>query len=270
MRASPRAIVAGLAVAAVLAASSVAAVTASSPAPVTGGPAGKTVCASQLTARKAGQSVETLRAFGDCEIARRLTTLDQLTAKIGSSKVMTSQHAAALKGEIGSTRGGLTALKAKIDAETDIAALKADIRKIATDFRVYALVVPQVNLVNGADGVVAAQAKFADVNTRLSQAIAKAKQAGKDTSAAQQHLDAMNAAAAKAGSLASGIPAAVLPLTPAQFNAGTAGPILTTARSNLVLARGQIRVAVQEAKACRDALKALLPPKASPKPAATA
>ncbi len=268
MKASPRVLVAGLVVSAALVVSSVAVVTASSPAPVTGGPAGKGVCSSQQAAVKADKTIDTLRAFGLCEVDRRLATLTALDARINSSKVMTSQHVATLKGEIGSTRGGLTALRAKISAEKDLKAMVAEVRQIATDFRVYALVVPQVNLVNGADGVAAAQTKFADVNTRLSQAIAKAKAAGKDTTDAQKHLDAMNAAVAKAAGLASGIPNAVLPLTPAQFNAGTAGPILTTARSNLVLARGQIRTAATEAKACRDALKALLPPKASPSLAA--
>lgn len=268
MKASPRAIVAGLTVAVVLAVSSAAVVTASSPNPVAGGPAGNTVCSSQRDALKANRTIDTLRAFGLCEIDRRLGTLDTLTSKINSSKVMTSQHVAALKGEIGSTQGGLKALRAKIQAEKDLKAMAAEVRQIATEFRVYALVVPQVSLVNGADGVAAAQVKFADVNTRLSQAIARAKAAGKDVTDAQKHLDAMNAAVSKASSLASGIPAAVLPLTPAQFNAGTAGPILTTARSNLVQARGQIRTAATEAKACRDALKALLPPKASPSAAA--
>jgi hypothetical protein len=266
MKASPRSIAVGLSVAAVLAISSVAVATAASPAPVVGGPAGNSVCLPQREAFRASASVETLRAFGDCEINRRFATLDTLSGKVSSSKVLSSTHAAALTGEINSTRGGLTALKARIDSETDLTALKADIRRIATDFRVYVLVVPQANLTIGADSVAAAQPKFADINTKLSDAIATVKAAGKDTTAAQSHLDAMNAAVAQAVSLTSGIPDRVLPLTPAQWNAGTAGPVLTDARAKLVQARGQLRTAVQAAKACRDALKQLLPPKATATP----
>src|ERR1035437_5183148 len=104
------------------------------------GPAGKGVCATEAAAMRAGATVATIRAFGDCEISRRFTTLTDLSAKITASKVMTSSDASALQSEIGSTRSGLTSLKTTIDAETDVTALKADVVKIATDSRVFLLV----------------------------------------------------------------------------------------------------------------------------------
>jgi hypothetical protein len=247
------ALIAGLGLAGSLLVVSTGAVTAvTAPA----GPAGKGVCATQATAAKTA-TVASLRAFGDCEINRRFTTLTDLSARITASKVMTSAHAATLQGEISSTRAGLTSLKASIDSETVLATLRADIVKIAVDYRVYLLVVPQVNLVNASDGVVAAQTKFADVNTKLAARIAAAKAAGKDTTVAQADLDAMNAAVTKAVGFASPLPAALLPLTPAQYNGGTAGPILSNARSALVQARDQLKVAVAKAAACRAALNAL-------------
>lgn len=222
------------------------------------GPAGKGVCATQAAAaRGTSITVAALRLFGDCEINRRFTTLTDLSARITASKVMTSAHAATLQGEISSTRAGLTSLKATIDAETSIPALKADIVKIAADYRVYLLVAPQVNLVNGADGVVAAGSKFGDINTKLAARIAAAKAAGKDTTKAQADLDAMNAAVTKAVGLATPLPAALLPLTPAQYNGGTAGPVLANARAALVQARDQLKAAVADAAACRNDLKAL-------------
>jgi hypothetical protein len=219
------------------------------------GPAGKGVCATEAAADKTGATVATLRAFGDCEINRRMTTLTQLSAKVSGSKVLTSSDAAALTTEIGNTSAGLTSLKATIDAETSIPALRADIVKIAADYRVYLLVVPQVNLVSGADTVLAAQTRFATVNTNLMARIAAAKAAGKDTTAAQADLDQMNADVTAAVGLATPLPAALLPLTPAQYNAGTAGPILSNARTALGKARDDIKDAVASAKACRDALK---------------
>jgi hypothetical protein len=225
-------------------------------APATG-PAGKGVCATDAAAIKTGATVEKLRAFGNCEINRRFATLNSLAAKITSSKVMTSGDKTALQSEIGSTRSGLTSLEATIDAETGIAALKLDITKIAADYRVYLLVAPQVNLVNAADGVLAAQTKFTTVNTNLAARIATAKAAGKDTTAAQADLDAMNAAVAAAANLAGPLPAKLLPLTPAQYNGGTAGPVLTSARTALTDARNDLKSAVADAKACRTALKAL-------------
>jgi hypothetical protein len=220
-----------------------------------GGPAGKGVCASQAAAVKAGADISTLRALGDCEINRRFETLNDLASRISGSKVLTASDAAALTAEIGATRSGLTSLKATIDAETSLPALRAEIARIATDYRVYLLVVPQVNLVSAADGVVAAQTRFATVNTNLAARIAAAKARGKDVTAAQADLDKMNAAVVAAVGLASPLPATMLPLTPAQYDGGTAGPILTSARTALGQARDQIKAAVADAKACRDALK---------------
>jgi hypothetical protein len=246
-------LIAGLAIAGALAISSVATVTATAPL-IPGGPAGRGVCATQFAAMKAPVTVDALRAFGDCEIQRRFTTLSALTTRIAGSKALTSSDAAALTGEIGATKTGLTSLKATIDADTSIPALKAEVARIATDFRVYLLVAPQVNLVSGADGVVASQTVFTKIDTNLTARIAKAKAAGKDTTAAQADLDAMKAAVAQAVGLATPLPATLLPLTPAQYNAGTAGPVLNSARPALVQARDLLKSAAQDAKACRAAL----------------
>jgi hypothetical protein len=223
--------------------------------PPSTGPSGKGVCATEFAAVKAGATVDTLRAFGNCEINRRFATLTTLSSKISSSKVMTSSDAAALQSEISSTRSGLTALKATIDAETSIPVLKLDIVRIATQFRVYLLVVPQVHLVNAADAVAVAQTKFATVNTNLQARINAENAAGKNTAAAQADLDAMNASVTAAANLASPLPAALLPLTPAEYNGGTAGPILANARTALGQARDDLKSALADAKACRDALK---------------
>jgi hypothetical protein len=245
-------LIAGVAIAGALAFSSAAVVTAAAPL-IPGGPAGSGVCAAQFAALKAPVTVDALRAFGDCEIQRRFTTLATLATRVSGSKALTSSDAAALTAEIGATKTGLTGLKATIDAETSIPALKADIVKIATDYRVYLLVGPQVNLVSGADRVVASQTVFTKIDTNLAARIA-AKAAGKDTTTAQTDLDAMNAAVTQAVGLATPLPATLLPLTPAQYNAGTAGPVLNSARTALVQARDLLKSAVQDAKACRAAL----------------
>ena len=260
MKARITSLVTGVALAATLVLGTAGVATAASPAPVApgapvGGPSGSGVCAVQLAAIKAGDTIADLRAFGDCEINRRFATLTATQAKVNASKFLTSSDAAALTGEISSTTAGLTSLKAKIDADTDVKVLRADIVKIATDYRVYLLVVPQAALTMAADAVVASQTKFSELNTDLVAAIAKAKAAGKDTAAAQSDLDAMNASVAAAVALAQPVPGAVLPLTPAQYNGGTAGPILKSSRTALGTARNDLQTALADAKACRAALQ---------------
>jgi hypothetical protein len=270
MRPITRSVFGGLALAALLVVSTAAIVAAADPSPApAGGPAGKTVCRPQRDAIKKAPTLEQLKAFGDCEIARRVTTLDALATRIADAKFAPADDAAHLTNEVRTTKNGLVALKAKIDAETEIDALKVEIRQIATDFRVYALVAPKVNLVLGADRVAAAEDRFDTLDQKLSDLIAQAEAAGKDVSNARAHLASMNAAVDKALALAGPIPNAVLPLTVAQFNAGTAGPLLADARTKLAGARTQLRTATAEAKACRDALGLLRDKRPAASPSVT-
>ena len=218
-------------------------------APVSGGPVGANACSVQAAAARTGGTVAAMRAFGDCEVDRRLTTLGQLTSTINASKALTAGHKATLTAEVGATSSGLTGLKAAIDAGVSVAVLKARIVEIAAGFRVYDLVVPQVFLTNAADGATAIAAQFGQISPALAGRISTAKSVGKDTTAAQAALDAMNAAIANAAALVSPLPGRLLVLTPAQFTAGTAGPVLRSARAGIVSARDQLKSAVADARA---------------------
>jgi hypothetical protein len=222
---------------------------AASAAPVAGGPAGVGVCATQAATARSDGTIASLRAFGDCEVDRRITNLHQLLGAIGASTVLTAAHRSTLTSEINATSSGLTSLKASIDAGVSVAVTKARIVEIATSYRVYDLVAPQVSLTSAADGVAAIGPLFTGVSSGLAGRISSAKAAGKDTASAQTALDAMNAAIAAAAGSASPLPAQLLGLTPAQYNAGTAGPILRSARASIVAARDQLKSAVADARA---------------------
>ena len=72
MKTRVTALIAGLVLGGSLLMVATGAVSAVSPPP---GPAGRGVCATQATAARTGATVDTLKAFGDCEINRRFTTL---------------------------------------------------------------------------------------------------------------------------------------------------------------------------------------------------
>jgi hypothetical protein len=233
---------------------------AAAPAPATDGVSltANAACADARQAIRTNPTLETLKAFGDCEIDRRLTTIATLRTRIAGAKAATGDHAAALTAILDGSQGGLTTLKAKLDAETTVRAARDDVHAIFADYRIYALVTRQVHLVLGDDRVAAAAARLTDASGKLQAAIEKADAAGKDTADAAQHLAAMQAAVADALAAVAGDADAVLPLTPAQVDAGTAGPVLDAAHASLVTARGDIQTALTEAKAARAALQALL------------
>jgi hypothetical protein len=226
-----------------------------SPAPVAGGPAGQGICAAQALAARSAGSAAALRTFGDCEIGRRQKTLAGLAAVVTGSQAMTASDQAAASAEIGAESSGLAGLQTAIDGQTAIPALRLEIVQIASKFRVYLLVAPQVHLVNAADGVLALRPSLTQMATDLAGRIATARANGANVAAAQADLDAMSSEVGAAMALASPLPGKLLTLTAAAWNAGTAAPVLKTARAALVSARDHLRNAVKYGRALIVALQ---------------
>jgi hypothetical protein len=213
-------------------------------------------CAEQWTAAK-DNGVGNLRRLGDCEIDRRLDTITRLQSRVANAGGLTDADRTTLRSQLATDTRGLTALRGKIDGETDINALRADLGKIVTDFRIYLLMVPKTDEVIAADTELAGVARLGIVSTNLQARIDVAKAAGKDVTQAQSDLTAMNAKVVQISPLVQGIPAAVLPLTPAQYNDGSAKPILTSSRTSLQSGRRLLVGARADARACVAALWAL-------------
>lgn len=90
--------------------------------------------------------VQCVIAFGNTQITNRLNALTTLNTKA------TNQHNAghisdalfnSVTGDVSSDTQGLTQLKSKLDAETDITAARQDVKNIYSQFRVYAVVLPR-------------------------------------------------------------------------------------------------------------------------------
>jgi hypothetical protein len=195
-----------------------------------------------------------LRAFGDCEIARRQAALAQLSTTVKGSGAAT-EDAAALEARIGASSAELDTLKTAIDGEVSVVALKASIVQVVNRVRVYVLVVPQVRLTIAADDVLSLQPHLAELSSTLADRVTRAQAAGKNVSAAQGSLDAMNAALAKAQSLAAPWPARLVTLTPADYDSGAAAPVLRQARAALGNASAQLKAAVADGRAVIAALR---------------
>ena len=90
---------------------------------------------------------------------------------------------------------------------------------------------------------------------RLASLIDAAAAAGKDVTEARAHLAAMEAAIDEALASVAGVADEVLPLTPADWNAGTAGPILRAAREAIANARADLGTAKSEARQVLAALR---------------
>ncbi len=205
-------------------------------------------CAREWLAARAEPTVENLEKVGLCEIDRRLVTIERLQHVVISAPALTDDHEAALEAILNDSAAGLRALRAEIEADTTVPELREDIASIFEDFRIYALVTRQVWLVRAADTVDAAGARLTGAAEHLAALIERAEAKGKDVTEAQEHLAAMKAAIAEALEGVDGVAEDVLPLTPADWNAGTAGAILRAARQAIADARVDLRTAMTEAR----------------------
>jgi hypothetical protein len=213
-------------------------------------------CSAAWLAAAADPTVENYQKVGLCEIDRRLATIDRLGNAIETSRALTDDHQAALQAILDGSAEGLRALRAEIEADTTIAELRQNINSIFEDYRIYVLVVRQVWLVTAADTVDMAGARLNETAADLAVLIERAEAAGQDVTEAKAHLEAMEAAVAEALAGVDGVAEDVLPLTPADWNAGIAGPILREARQAIVDARADLRTAMAEARQVIAALAA--------------
>ncbi len=164
------------------------------------------------------QRVQLIISRGNLEIARRLATLNTLTAKINAATKLSSSDKTTLSNEVSSTTSGLTALKTQLDADTTIAAAHTDAESIFTEYRVYALVAPKVGLIKVADDQQVTQSKLTALSTKLQSRITAEQQAGKDVTQPQSELTDMNSKITSAQSISNKIETSVITLQPTDYN----------------------------------------------------
>jgi hypothetical protein len=137
------------------------------------------------------------------EIDRRVSNINQVISRLSGAKRLTDVDKASLQKTLAGQISSLMTLRAKIDADTDVTTLKDDVQSITKSYRVYALVLPQVQIIAAADRVLtivdqmqalgaklqtrigaststdvaALQSAYADIQTKLADASAQAKAA---------------------------------------------------------------------------------------------
>lgn len=215
------------------------------------------MCDSQWAAFGAKPSISTARTVGHCEIDRRLEDLSSLSTAAAGDTTLTSTDRSTINHTISRARSGLKSLNSKLATDTKLSTLGPDLDAITNDYRVYVLVVRQSWLAGATDGELVAVTALGIADVKLGAAIDLAEAAGYDTSAAETARAAMNADTASASALIHGLDTKVLALTPSEYNAGTAGPMMDNAGQSLGTAYAALVSARAEAEATAEALRAL-------------
>ncbi len=196
-----------------------------------------------------------IKSKGDQEIARRLKMLGTLGAKVNSTTKLTAIEKTDLKNEITGEYDGLKALRTALAAETTIAAAASDVQAMVTEYRVYALVVPKVQLVKAADYQQEVQAKLTTLTAKLQSRINDAGAKGYDVTDLQTKLDEMEAKMAAAEAISADVESKVLAIEPTDYNNDHG--IVSGYQTQLKTAHTNNAGAVTDAKAIITGLKAL-------------
>lgn len=200
-------------------------------------------------------AISRLKARADTEITRRVNALTALLTKINAVKRLTADQKTTFTNGINGQITSLNTLKTNIDADTDIAILRTDVQSIVKAYRIFALYMPQVNIMAHADRIIAVIDDMNAITIKLQTRIDEVKAAGKDTSAMQALMTDRASKLADATTQANNAITAVVSLTPDGFPGNKT--TLQSAQKMLQTARAGLVAAEKDATQIRQTLRSL-------------
>lgn len=196
-----------------------------------------------------------IQSRGAAEITRRLNTLNTLQSKISAAKHLTSGDQSALSLEVTGELGGLSTLQTTLANDQTCADARSDAKSIYSEYRVYALVVPKVQIIKAADDQQVTEGKLTTLAGKLQIRITADQLKSLNVTTLQTELNDMTTQTNNAQALSSSVEAAVLTLQPSDYNADHT--ILSTYYTELKTAHSDIVAARADAKNIISGLKSL-------------
>ena len=196
----------------------------------------------------------------DTAITSRITALNNLSTRVGAMVNVDATTKANINSQIQTNVTGLTALKAKIDSETDVTTLLSDEKTITGNYRIYALIIPRGYIVASSDRITTINGLMTALSTKLQTRITTAQSAGHDVAALQTDLNDLNAKIADATAQGQTALSGVVSLVPDQGNqtqlqSNTAA--LKASRADIKTATKDFQAARQDAKNITAGLKGI-------------
>ena len=208
--------------------------------------------------RRMGISTEDrVKERANMEIERRTSLLDALMARLEGAGKVSADVKANISATLQSQIDALTALKAKIASETDVDAIKADVKSITSSYRTFALVAPQAAITAYASRLTTLMTQMTTLGTKLQTRIDAASSAGTDVSAATSAMSDFNAKVADAKTQIDVAVSEVSGLTPDNGDTSVAASnktALQDARAKLETARTDLETARKYVETIRKAL----------------
>ncbi|MEK9185081.1 MAG: hypothetical protein AAB866_02875 [Patescibacteria group bacterium] len=131
------------------------------------------------------QRLEKGKTNGNREINRRVEGLNKLINRINEMKHIDDNQKSSLVSSIQGQISPLQALKTKIDNDENEVDLKTDVKSITDSYRIYALVIPQGQVIASADKLFSLVETMIVLGTKIQTQITQAQTNGQDITAVQ-------------------------------------------------------------------------------------
>lgn len=138
-------------------------------------------------------ATENLRQRATTEITRRITFLTELSKKMDALKKLSTAQKEDLKSQIQAQINSLNELQAKINADTDLATLRTDVKSIVNGYYIFAYFRVKVSLYVAAARLTATADILNTVYTKLETRISKEEGKGTDVASLKTLLSDMQA-----------------------------------------------------------------------------
>ncbi len=218
------------------------------------------VSASSTASVKVDAKLQPAIDKADKEIDRRIASLNELTTRIDATQRVTAEFKQKLTTNVQNHITGLNQLKAKIDADTDAATLKTDIKTITESYRVYMLIVPQARIATAADREITLITMMNQLGAKLQARLSSAQSTGANVTALLTALTDMskklNDASTQAQAAVS-VSSALAPDEGDKTKITQNAAALKTARADIQSAHKDLVAARKDAEVVTKGLKAL-------------
>lgn len=194
------------------------------------------------------------KSHADQEVDRRVNALNDLNTRVQAMERVSAEEKTSIAAIVSSQVSTLTTLKAKIDTDTDIETLKADIKSIAATYRIFLLIIPQGRIEVAADKIKSTSVLVSGFATKLQTRIADAQAKGKDVTSLTSTLSEMNAKLTDASVQADAAVSLVASLSPDNGDAAK-----KQANDQAIKdARAKIKAGIQDLQAARKDAKTIV------------
>ncbi len=168
-------------------------------------------------------------------ISNRIAALNEVAKAVAAMKNLSATQKASFTAEITTLTSELNGLQAKIQADASStpvgtrgalassSVLRQDYQSITKDYRIYALVIPQVRILAAADRATTIISSLTTLSAKLQSRLATASAAGKNVSSQQATLADLNSKIADATTQVAAAINAVSNLVPDNGNTAIAG-----------------------------------------------